>query len=91
MEQMYEIPLVGAERLSVGHWVEIFEAYGRAEGGMPIRVRSMRVGGEILIFGRVDGRHPGTKSLHPHEGEVVYIDRERGKTRFAIRLGPEAS
>ncbi len=85
MKKEYEIPSEGAGHLGVGMWIEIFEAYGEAEGGAAIRVRRMRVGGETFVFG---GERPekGGRALHPHEGEVVYVDRGADRTRFGIRL-----
>lgn len=93
MDQMYEIPVKaeGEDRLSVGDWVEIFEAHGEGEGTSPIVVKSMRVEGQVLVFEKMDGRHPGTKALSPQGGEVIYIDRLPGRTRFSIRPQPKAA
>jgi hypothetical protein len=87
MDQKYEIPHEGAGHLGIGKWVEIFEAYGTAEGAEIIQVRSMRVAGKTLVFGRRQGAEGG-QPLHPHEGEVVYIDRGPNRTRFGISLRP---
>jgi hypothetical protein len=87
MDRWYEIPLEGAGHLGIGKWVEIFEAYGVAEGKESIQVRSMRVAGKTLVFGKPQGVEGG-QPLHPHEGEVVYIDRGPNRTRFGISLRP---
>ena len=84
MQRHYEIP-EPTEQLSLGHWVEIFEAYGEAEGNGAIRVKSMRVAGKLLVFGKRNGRR--NQLLRPHEGQIVSIDRQPRSTRFALRLG----
>jgi hypothetical protein len=87
MNRWYEIPQEGAWHLGIGKWVEIFEAYGEAEGEESIQVRSMRVAGKTLVFGKRQGAEGG-RPLHPHEGEVVYIDRGPDGTHFGISLRP---
>lgn len=84
MQKQYEIAAAGEETLSVGTWVEIFEAYGEAEGEKAIRVKSMRVAGKVLIFG--GGSECRSRLLRPHEGEVIFIDRQPSVTRFGLRL-----
>ncbi len=86
MEKAYQVPSEEAGHLSVGNWVEIFEAYGEAEGEKAIRVRSMRVGGRILVFANGSPRRGGSRALRPHEGEVVFIERGPEATRFRLRM-----
>jgi hypothetical protein len=85
MEHRYEVPPEGAPDLTIGKWVEIFEAYGEAGGRGAIRVRSMRVGGKTLFFSRELGDQPGLRSLHPHEGEIIQISRGEGHIAFTLR------
>jgi hypothetical protein len=47
----------------------------------------MRVAGKTLVFGKRQGAEGG-RPLHPHEGEVVYIDRGPDGTHFGISLRP---
>lgn len=84
MQRHYEIPEAG-DQLSLGHWVEIFEAYGEADGESAIQVKSMRVGGRLLVFGKENGRR--NQLLRPHEGQIVFIERQPRVTRFGLRLG----
>jgi hypothetical protein len=85
MERRYRIPREGGGHLCIGKWVEIFEAYGQADGEEAIQVKSMRVGGKTFVFAK-GGARPGTLPLRPHEGEIVLIDRGTGDTQFSIRL-----
>jgi hypothetical protein len=85
MERRYRIPREGASHLSVGNWVEIFEAYGHTDQQDVIQVKSMRVAGKTLVFGK-GGPRPGTLPMRPHEGEIVLIDRGPADTQFSIRL-----
>jgi hypothetical protein len=87
MNRWYEIPLEGVRHLGIGKWVEIFEAYGAAEGEESIQVISMRVSGKTLVFGK-RRETEGLRPLHPHEGEVITIDRGPNQTRFGISLRP---
>lgn len=87
MERRYRIPREGTNHLSIGNWVEIFEAYGQADGQEAIQVKSMRIAGKTLVFAK-GGPRPGTLPLRPHEGEIVLIDRNPANTEFSIRLRP---
>ena len=86
MKKKYEIPPQEGCDLKIGHWVEIFEAYGNAEGSEAIQVKSMRVAGKTIVF---KGDSPATGRsgpLRPHEGQVTQIDQGPDRTRFSIRL-----
>ena len=85
MEHRYEVPPEGAPDLTIGKWVEIFEAYGDAKGQKPIQVRSMRVGGKTLFFSQELGNSVGLRNMHPHEGEIVNIRRAEGLIEFTLR------
>lgn len=87
MNRWYEIPQEGAGHLGIGKWVEIFDTHGAARGEETIQVRSMRVDGKTLVFGKRQAAEGG-QSLLLHEGEVVYIDRGPNRTRFGISLRP---
>jgi len=87
MKRWYEIPEEWAWHLRIGKWVEIFEAYGAAESEESIQVRSMRVAGKTLVIGKHQAEEWG-QPLHPHEGEVVLIERGSNRTRFSISLRP---
>ena len=63
MEHRYEVPPEGAPDLTIGKWVEIFEAYGDAKGMKPIQVRSMRVGGKTLFFSQELGNSVGLRNM----------------------------
>lgn len=82
----YVIPASGARHLRVGKWVEIFRACGEEKGEKPIRVQSMRVEGRALVFRRGCSDLPEPRTIRPHEGEVVAIERRPEETRFKIRL-----
>lgn len=85
MEHRYEIPPEGAPDLTIGKWVEIFEAYGDAKGGRAIQVRSMRVGGKTMFFTQELGNAAALRCLHPHEGEIVRVRRGEGHIEFTLR------
>lgn len=85
MEHRYEVPPEGAPDLTIGKWVEIFEAYGDAKGQKPIQVRSMRVGGKTLFFTQEWGNGAGLRHMHPHEGEIINIRRADGLIEFTLR------
>jgi hypothetical protein len=83
MNRTYEIPRQEGAGLDVGQWVEIFDASLNGDG--TILVRSMRVEGRALSFGK--GAPPGDgRPLRPHEGEIVFVDHDEDRTRFGIRL-----
>jgi hypothetical protein len=87
MEKLFEITGVEDGLLSVGSRVEIFDAErGAEQEETPLRVKRMRVGGNVLVFEKRDGRHPETKAFDPNEGEVVCVERSDGRTRFSVRL-----
>lgn len=83
MKHCYELPPGEGGMLNVGQWVEIFEAYGSAEGNEGIRVRRMRVAGRLLHFAAAGS---GSRPLRPHEGRVVFVEEGERATRFGIRL-----
>lgn len=85
MEHRYEVPPEGAPDLTIGKWVEIFEAYGDARGHKPIMVRSMRVGGKTMFFSQELGNGTGLRSIHPHEGEIIQVSRGEGHIEFTLR------
>lgn len=85
MEHRYEVPPEGAPDLTIGKWVEIFEAYGDARGQRPIMVRSMRVGGKTLFFSQELGNGAALSSIHPHEGEIIQVSRGEGHIEFTLR------
>ena len=85
MEHRYEVPPEGAPDLTIGKWVEIFEAYGDARGHKPIMVRSMRVGGKTLFFSQDVGNAAGLNCMHPHEGEIIQVSRGEGHIEFTLR------
>jgi hypothetical protein len=87
MDRKYKIPRDGEKHLSVGTWVEIFEAFGDSEGEDAIQVQSMRISGKTLVFGKGKAKN-GDKALRPHEGEIVLVDRGLSDTQFRIRLRP---
>lgn len=85
MKQAYEIPS-GSAPLEVGSWVEIFEAYGDVDGKDVIRVRSLRIDGKLLSFGRKGRLSPAGRPLRPHEGQIVHLENDASGTRFNLRL-----
>jgi len=86
MKPTYAIPAREAGLLDIGQWVEIFEAYGDADGTRAIRVKSMRIEGRTLTFTGGVGKSTGSRALRPHEGRVAFVERDRNGTRFGIRL-----
>ncbi|WP_298037685.1 hypothetical protein [uncultured Desulfuromonas sp.] len=86
MERKYQIPAKNADHVDVGQWVEILEAYGKAESQDAIQVKSMRVGGKTMVFAGIHDKGGSSKSLRPHEGEVIFVVRGRDQTQFNIRF-----
>jgi hypothetical protein len=86
MDKLYEIPLGWEKHLDIGKWVEILEAYGEAAGWEPIRVASMRVGGQTVLSGKPRRWKKKGAALRPHEGEIISINRGDETTSFGLRL-----
>lgn len=86
MAREYEVPTEEVSRIGIGKWVEIFEAYGEPQKREVIRVKRMRVDGKTVVFAVRRPERREKSPLHPHEGEIVYIDRGPQETRFRLRF-----
>lgn len=75
-----------ANHLTIGKWVEIFEASTEEPWKTSIHVHAMRVEGKVLICGKKCPSRQTTKALLPHEDEVIYVEQRPKETLFRIHL-----